>query len=106
MYTYAVPKLSVEISYQTTFEGLVLHCDASGPPSTATLWYKDGVLISDRNNHLTSSRILPSSSPSGGGVVYRHSLEVFKDDVGIYSCDVFSKWITADHSSSGRTSMT
>ena len=103
----AVPRLSVELNYHATSQGLVLHCDARGSPSTAVLWYQDGILISDKDGQLMTSSILPSTSPSGGddhngGVVYRHSLKVFKENVGVYSCDVFSKWIMADRSSSGR----
>lgn len=103
-----VPEVILASSYEATPEGLVLLCESRGSPSTATLWFKDDIFIPDTDDLFTIPAALSSSkSDSRGsrGKVYRHSLEVFEGDVGgVYSCDVSSKWVMADRSSSGRTS--
>lgn len=97
LYThYAVPSLALEQKYRVTEEwGLVLECHTRGLPATATLWSRDGALITSDDTDATAlsdyraSHYLTTLTLSGRG---------------LFSCDIYSDWVTTDKRNSGRQS--
>lgn len=88
---------------------LIFNCITHGLPATAALWSKDGVLInligSDFNDFYFMDQILIDADTAR----YSNLLEIYVDSElnethGVYACDVYSDWMTADISMSGRES--
>lgn len=93
----------MESSYKVSEDNLLLECNAQGPPSTATLWNKDGILLSNSEDQLMASSSLLLGDQRQAH--YRHSLSLTDPTVfGVLSCDVHSDWVTADKRNSGRKS--
>lgn len=93
----------MESSYRVSENGLLLECNTRGLPSTATLWNKDGVLLSSlEDQFVVSSSLLLSDQRQAH---YGNSLTITDPTVfGVMSCDVHSDWVTADKRNSGRKS--
>lgn len=66
-------------------------------PATATLWSKDGAL-------LTSSAADTTVLSDYRSAHYRSTLAISKGMTGIISCDIYSDWVSADNRNSGRQS--
>ena len=81
----------------------VLNCISDGLPATATLWNKDGILISlntTSNEEIYSSlqTLMVASDASYNNILTIHSSSL----QGIYTCDIYSDWMSTDLSDSGR----
>ena len=93
----AVPTLTLEQRYHITTDSLVLECSTRGLPSTATLWSRDGELLSNDFTELTT---LSDSALAH----YTSTLALPEGVFGVVSCGVYSDWVTADKRNSGRLS--
>ena len=102
-YFYLVPQLRVEPDYRVTNKGLILECGAKGPPSTATLWSRNGVLLTFTGDDNDQTTGLSSSVDRSGGH-YRSRLMLSGVEKGVFSCDVLSDWVATDKRNSGRQS--
>lgn len=93
-------RLSLEYSLG---DQIVLNCISDGLPATAALWNLDGILISlnsTSNEGLYSTvqmvTVASKASYSNTLMIQSSSLE------GIYTCDVYSDWMSTDLSDAGR----
>ena len=75
-----------------------LNCVTSGLPPTTAVWSKDGVTL-NKNSTLQKLTHAPSTSYSNILVVDTSGSGSLH---GVYSCNVYMDWTTADNSRSGR----
>lgn len=89
----------MEQSFHATADGLVvLECDTKGLPPTATLWSRDGVLLTSDDVHSIRTEVLSDYRSAH----YRNVLVLSQAVLGTISCSVYSDWVTTDKRSSGR----
>ncbi len=95
------------MNHHITPSSVVLVCATTGLPSTATLWSKDGLLLSLNESYSIDTYITGQVLTDAHTSSYMNTLEIMTDGgapSGVYGCDVYSDWVTADFLQSGRES--
>lgn len=95
--------LTLEQNYRVTADSLVLECDSRGLPSTATLWSRNGGLLTANDGHSMDTVVLSDDQSTH----YKNTLTLYGDSMlhgGMVSCDVYGDWVTTDKRNSGRQS--
>lgn len=99
IFIVVVPTLMLEQSFHATTDGLVvLECDTRGLPSTATLWSRDGALLTSKDGQSVRTEVLSDYRSAH----YRNTLTLSEATLGVISCSVYSDWVTMDKRNSGR----
>lgn len=93
------------MDYEVEQDSLLMVCATTGFPPTATLWSKDGILLSLNETYSEDMYITEQAMTDAHTASYRNTLKIVQDRSemdGLYGCDVYSDWVTADFTLNGR----
>lgn len=99
--SYALPTVNatlVSMEYHMTPSSVFLNCITSGLLPTTVLWSKDGAMLSQ---NITTQRLTNPATALYSNIL-SWDTSGGENLRGMYSCNVYMDWVTADNSRSGR----
>ena len=95
----------LSLAYRIEQDSVVLLCTTAGMPATAALWSKDGILTSLNETYSQYLYTTTQTLTDARTVSYSNTLEINlhrREADGLYGCDIYSDWMTADFTRTGR----